>query len=176
MHVPLEQILDKKIQKDEKKSNLLFQWLGNKEFACSAGAAGDIGSAPGSGRSCGEGNGYPLQYSFLENFMDRGPCWATVHRVIKSQTWLKELSTHTHHFWRARSKNRVLGAKASRCKCPRHSTPPEGWTNQLSHPLAWPLDTSLSLLHIRNQLTLLLGEWAKETVVCSFSLLLQQGP
>ena len=86
MHVPLEQILDKKIQKDEKKSNLLFQWLGNKEFACSAGAAGDIGSAPGSGRSRGEGNGYPLQYSFLENFMDRGPCWATVHRVIKSQT------------------------------------------------------------------------------------------
>ena len=61
MHALLEQILDKKIQKDKKKkSNLLSQWLSSKEFACNAGAAGEIGSAPGSGRSPGEGNGYPL--------------------------------------------------------------------------------------------------------------------
>ena len=41
----------------------------DKESACNA---GDLGSIPGSGRSPGEGNGYPLQYSFLDNSMDRG--------------------------------------------------------------------------------------------------------
>ena len=41
--------------------------------------AGDIGLVPGSGRSPGEGNGNPLQYSCLENPMDRGAWWATVH-------------------------------------------------------------------------------------------------
>ena len=55
--------------------------------------AGGMVSIPGSGRSPGEGNGNPLQYSCLENSMDRGAWWATVHRVTKSQTWL---STHTH--------------------------------------------------------------------------------
>ena len=43
-------------------------------------------SIPGSGRSPGEGNGYPLQYSCLENPMDRGAWQATVHGVTKSQT------------------------------------------------------------------------------------------
>ena len=47
--------------------------------------AGDRGSIPGLGRSPGEGNGYPLQYSCLENPMDGG-AWATVHGVAKSQT------------------------------------------------------------------------------------------
>ena len=45
-----------------------------------------IGSIPGSGRSPGKGNGNPLKYSCLENFMDRGAWWAKVYRVIKSQT------------------------------------------------------------------------------------------
>ena len=53
-----------------------------------------MGLIPGLGRSSGEGNGNPLQYSFLENPTDRGAWWAAVHRVIKSQTWLKQLSTH----------------------------------------------------------------------------------
>ena len=44
----------------------------------------DRGSIPGLGRSFGEGNGYPLQYSCLENSMDRGAWRATVHRVAKS--------------------------------------------------------------------------------------------
>ena len=44
---------------------------------------GDTGSIPGSGRSPGEGNGYPLQYSFMENSMDRGAWWAAVHGVAK---------------------------------------------------------------------------------------------
>ena len=54
-----------------------------KDSACNA---GDVGSIPGSGRSPGEGNGYPLQYSCLENFMDRGAWWATAHGVAKSWT------------------------------------------------------------------------------------------
>ena len=51
-----------------------------KEFTCNA---GDLGSIPGLGRSPGEGKGYPLQYSGLENPMDRGAWWAMVHRVTK---------------------------------------------------------------------------------------------
>ena len=51
---------------------------------------GDMGSVPGLGRSPGEGNGYPLQYSWLENSMDRGAWRATVHGVSKSWTWLSD--------------------------------------------------------------------------------------
>ena len=56
-----------------------------KESACNV---GDLGLISGLGRSPGEGNGYPLQYSCLENSMDRGPWWATVHGVTKSWTQL----------------------------------------------------------------------------------------
>ena len=55
----------------------------------------DMGLIPGSGRSLGVGNSNPLQYSCLENSMDRGAWQATVHRVTKSQTRLKQLSTAT---------------------------------------------------------------------------------
>ena len=48
--------------------------------------AGDPGSIPGPGRSPGEGNRYPFQYSYLKNSMDRGAWQATVHGVAKSQT------------------------------------------------------------------------------------------
>ena len=58
--------------------------------------AGDLGLIPGLGRSPGEGNGYPLQYSCLENSMGRGTWWATVHGVTKSWTWLSNQHTHTH--------------------------------------------------------------------------------
>ena len=54
----------------------------------------DMGSVPALGRSPGGGNGNPLQYSCLENPMDRGAWWATVHGVAKSWTRLKQLSTH----------------------------------------------------------------------------------
>ena len=50
--------------------------------------AGDPGSIPELGRSLGERNGYPLQYSFLKNSIDRGARQATVHRVAKNQTRL----------------------------------------------------------------------------------------
>ena len=55
----------------------------DRESACNA---GHLGSIPGLGRSPGEENDYPLQYSCLENSMDRGAWWATVHGVTKSQT------------------------------------------------------------------------------------------
>ena len=58
-----------------------------KETTCNA---GDLGSIPGSGRSPGEGNGNPLQYSCLENPMDRGAWRATVHGVAKSRTRLSD--------------------------------------------------------------------------------------
>ena len=59
-----------------------------------AGDVRDVGLIPGSGRSPGEGNGKPLQYSCLENLMDRRAWWATGYRVTKSQTRLKRLSRH----------------------------------------------------------------------------------
>ena len=59
-------------------------WAG-KEAACNA---GDLGSIPGLARSPGEGNSNPLQYSCLENSLDRGAWQATVHGVTKSRTWL----------------------------------------------------------------------------------------
>ena len=58
-----------------------------KESACNA---GDPDLIPGSGRSPGEGNGNPLQYPCLENPMDRGAWWATVHGATKSQTQLRK--------------------------------------------------------------------------------------
>ena len=67
-----------------------------KNPPANAGEIRDAGLIPGSGRSPGEGNGYPLQYSCLENPKDREAWQATVHRVTKSQTQLKRLSMHKH--------------------------------------------------------------------------------
>ena len=57
-----------------------------KNLPASTGDARDVGSVSGSGRSPGEGNGNPLQYSCLEISMGRGAWQATVHRVVKNQT------------------------------------------------------------------------------------------
>ena len=57
-----------------------------KESACNAGDTGDVGLISGLGRSPGEGNGYPLQYSCLENPMDKGAWQDTDHAVAKRQT------------------------------------------------------------------------------------------
>ena len=65
-----------------------------KSLPGNAGDLRDSGLIPVSGRSPGE-QGSPLQYSCLENPMDRGASWAAVHRVTKSRTQLKRLSTHT---------------------------------------------------------------------------------
>ena len=64
-----------------------------KAFACNA---GDLGLTPSLGRSPGEGNGYLLEYSCLENPMDRGAWWATVHGIAMSQTRLTDLHFHSH--------------------------------------------------------------------------------
>ena len=64
----------------------------SKESACNAEDAGDMGWIPGLGRSLGVGNGNSLQYSCLENPMDRGAWRTIIHRVAKSQT---RLNTHT---------------------------------------------------------------------------------
>ena len=75
--------------------------LTGKESSCSAGGAGgaggtgDASSILGSGRLQGEGNGNPLQYSCLENPMNRGAWWAAVHRVAKKQKQLTTTTTTT---------------------------------------------------------------------------------
>ena len=70
-----------------------------KEPACLCRRLRDAGSTPGSRRSPRGGHGYPLQYSRLENVMDRGAWWVTIHSVIKSQTRLKWLSTHARYLF-----------------------------------------------------------------------------
>ena len=70
----------------------LSWWLSSKESSCSARVAGDMGLIPGSGRSPEGGHGNPLQHSCLENPVERGAWRAMVHRVAKSQTWLKQLA------------------------------------------------------------------------------------
>ena len=64
-----------------------IKWGGSdgKEYICNE---GDLGLIPGLGRSPGEGHGNPLQYSCLENPMDRGAWWAIVHGVTQSWTRL----------------------------------------------------------------------------------------
>ena len=85
----------------------LLRWLSGKEFACSA---GDVGSTPGLGRSPGEGNSNPLQYSCLENSMVRGAWWATVFGVAKSRTGLNTYtSTWTSNTGRQRASVCVVG-------------------------------------------------------------------
>ena len=68
---------------------------GGSDVKASACNAGDLGLIPGSGTSPGEGNSNPLQYSCLENPMDGGAWWATVHGVAKSRTRLSHF-THTY--------------------------------------------------------------------------------
>ena len=65
-----------------------------KNLPASAEDVRSTGSIPVLGRSLGGGHSNPLQYSYLENPMDRGAWWATIHRVAQSQIWLKCLSTY----------------------------------------------------------------------------------
>ena len=73
-----------------------LEFPGSSEDKASTCHAGDQGSIPGLGRSPGEGNGNPLQYSCLENPMDRGAWPATVHGVTKSQTRLSKFTSLLH--------------------------------------------------------------------------------
>ena len=69
---------------------VLLGFLGGVVVKNPSPSAGDMGSVPGLGRSSGVGNSNPLQYSCLENSMDRGVWWAKVHGVTKSQTQLTD--------------------------------------------------------------------------------------
>ena len=74
-----------------------------KNTPANTGDSGVVDSIPGLGRSPGEGHGHPLQYSCLENPMDRGAWQAMVHGVTKSWTLVKQLSTHRTYTY-----NRIL--------------------------------------------------------------------
>ena len=111
---------------------------GGKESACNA---GDPGSILGSGRSPWEGTGNLLQYSCLENAMDRGTWQAIVHGVAKNWTWLSDSHTHTHthtHFIH------FSGTTPPPCAVP-HSSPPaltavlyESWDGGPDLLSGWP--------------------------------------
>ena len=73
-----------------------MDFTGGSEVKASASIMGDLGSIPGSGRSPVEGNGNPLQYSFLENPTDRGAWSATVHGVRKESDMTQQ-SNNSHN-------------------------------------------------------------------------------
>ena len=75
---------------------LLSAFPGGSDGKESSGNVGDLGSIPGLGRSPGEGNVYPLQYSGLENPMDREAWQATVHGVANSRTQLSDFPFPRH--------------------------------------------------------------------------------
>ena len=80
------------VLRESGKENQLPRWHSGKDSSCSA---GDVSSIPGLGRSPGEGNGNTLQYSCLENPVDKEAWWATVHEVTKK-------SGPTEHSWACR--------------------------------------------------------------------------
>ena len=80
----------------------MFHWSSQvvvKNLPASAEDVRDAGSIPGLGRSPGGGHGNPLQYSCLENPLDRGVWWATVYGVAKSQAGLSNLAQHHTSHW-----------------------------------------------------------------------------
>ena len=72
--------------------------VSGKASACIVGDVRDSGSTPGSGRSSGEENGNPFQYSYLENLMGRGTWQVRAYRIAKSQTQLRQPSIHEHMY------------------------------------------------------------------------------
>ena len=79
----------------KKGLKVILGFPGGSEVKASACNAGDPGSIPGSGRSPGEGNGNPLQYSCLENPMDRGAWWATVHGFAEIRIQLSNFTFYS---------------------------------------------------------------------------------
>ena len=98
-----------------RKTNLGFP--GDTDGDVSAFSAEDPGLIPGSGRSPWEGNGYPLQYSYLENPLDRGPEWAMVHGIAESNMteWLS--TTIQNKCMVTRGSVRRLGLIYAPCAC-----------------------------------------------------------
>ena len=86
-----------------------------KEPACQSRRRKRLGFEPWIWKSPGGGNGNPLQYSRLENSLDRGAWWATVNRVAHSQTTLQRLSTHARTVLSVQLNVIMLDACASVC-------------------------------------------------------------
>ena len=89
MRFRLDELLELQIKEMEKYKLR----ISGSDSKASAYSVGDLGSIPGLGRSPGEGNGNPLQYSCLENPMDGGTWWATVQGVAKSRTSLSDFTS-----------------------------------------------------------------------------------
>ena len=88
-----------------------------KNLPANAGDMRDVGSIPGLGRCPGGVHDNPLQYSCLENPIDRGAWRATVHRVTKSQTWLKWLSRQAHTCWNRTTLHNYVNKSDYRIVC-----------------------------------------------------------
>ena len=88
----IESVIKISLQKKSSGLGDFYCFPGGSEVKTSACNAEDLGSIPGSGRSPGEGNGTSLQYSCLENPMDGGAWWATVHGVTKGWTRLRDFT------------------------------------------------------------------------------------
>ena len=106
----------------------------SKESACNA---GDPGSIPGLGRSPGEGNGNPLQYSFLENLMDRGPWRATAHGVARVRQDLVTKSSPPRASLGAQMVKNLPIMQASQVQTLGQEDPPEKKMATHSSILAW---------------------------------------
>ena len=92
---------------------MLLQWLSGKESTCNAGDTGEVRLIPGWGRLPGGSHSSPLQYSCLENPMDRGAWWATVHRVTESD--MAEATEHSSILARHSLSSVFLAAVSSMC-------------------------------------------------------------
>ena len=116
-----------------------------KNLPASAGDVRNVGSIPGSGRSPGEAYGSPLQYSCLENPMDRGSWQASVDRITQSQTQLKRLSTYAPY----------TSLPGLTCKQPPTlSPPPPGWTEHLEDEGRMESQTERSLESLNDSVEL----------------------
>ena len=138
---------------------LLPSWKGfpggsdGKASACNV---GDLGSTPGSGRSPGEGNGNPLQYSCLENSMDGGAWWATVHGVTKNRTrlsnftslhFLPENSPRPCHLYYSKSRHRIWRQILWDQPLIPFLLTVKSWISHPSKPRFLPLSNNLCKIH-----------------------------
>ena len=116
----------------------LPRWCNGKESAYQSGDKRDSGSIPGSGKPPVGGNDNPLQYSCLENSMDRGAWWDTVHGVPKSQIWL---STHAYP---------VIIFKISKLQMRKLRKPKVKWLGGSQTASIWHYDSHVVIVVIQS--------------------------